>query len=167
MKKTVSVLLSVLMLFALCVPAFAAEKKQTIKEPAPKSGTTLVKTDLSELVSPDGYFTVTIPADTAIKWGSTTAVDLSYTVESHLTRAKRLNVAVEASGAMKTTDGAYSIAYQLNNGGETAYHATEPVVFPAVTCPLNLTVAQADWNRAVVEVYSDTLTFNVSVVTVA
>ncbi len=162
MKKTVSILLSVLMLFALCVPAFAAPQK--IEAPAPKNGTTLVKTDLSELPSEDGYFTVTIPADTAIKWGSTAAVDLSYTVESHLSRAKRLNVTVDASGAMKTADGAYSIAYQLNNDGETAYHATEPVVFPAVSCPLNLTVAQAAWDTAVVETYSDTLTFNVSVV---
>lgn len=156
MKKTVSILLTMLMLFAVCIPAFATD----IKAPETK-GTTLVKTDTTELPSEDGYFTVTIPADTDIKWGTTEDVDLSYTVESHLSRDKRLNVAVDASGAMKTVDKKYSIAYQLK--GTTAYAAETPVVFPAATCELNLTVAQAEWDKAVVESYSDTLTFNVSV----
>lgn len=163
MKKTMSILLALTMLFALCIPAFAAPEVSEIIAPAPKSGSTVVQTDLSFLPSADGYFTVTIPADAQIPWGQTTAIDLHYSVESHLTRDKRLSVTVDASGAMKTTDGVYSLPYQLNGGAATGFTATTANIFPAQDCKLDLTVAQEDWDKAVVETFKDTLTFNVTV----
>ena len=160
MKKTLSIVLALVMMLSICIPAFAATNTITT---APGSGLTKISTTLDGTgITEDGYFTVTIPANTTIKWGEVNAVDLHYTVESHFSRNKRLHVAVAGSGQMQTADGTYTLAYTLNDGGETNYDATQPVVL-AKDCPLNLKVAADAWNTAVVETYTDTLTFNVSV----
>lgn len=158
MKKVLSIALAVVMLFAVCVPAFAAELN-TMPE---SKGDVLVKTSTQTEDGKDAAaFVVTIPADTTMYWGQPSA-DVGYSVESHLTRGKAVSVSVAADGTMKTADGAYSLAYTLD--GATAYKAAAPVVYPAAAQALTLNVSADAWNYAIVEEYVGTLTYTAAVV---
>lgn len=159
MKKAISVVLALVMLFAVCVPAFAADIS------ADGKGDVIVSTSTKTETGEDAEtYTVVIPADTTIAWG-TESTDVGYTVESHLARNKAVAVAVTGSGEMKTVDGAYTLAYTLD--GATAFQADHPVVYPAAVQAVNVLIAADDWNRAVVESYSDILTYTAEIVAVA
>ena len=158
MKKVLSLALAVVMLFAVCVPAFAA----TLNQMPEQSGDVLVKTSTKTETGEDAAtFVVTIPADTTLYWKQPSA-DVGYSVESHLTRNKAVSVSVAADGTMKTADGKYTLAYTLD--GATAYKATTPVVYPAAAQALTLNVSADAWNYAVVEEYVGTLTYTAAVV---
>lgn len=157
MKKVLSIALAVVMMFAVCVPTFAA----TLNTLPESSGDVLVKTSTKTESGEDAAaFVVTIPADTTLYWGQPSA-DVGYTVESHLTRGKAVSVSVAADGTMKTVDGAYTLAYTL--AGATDYKAAAPVVYPAAAQALILNVSADAWNHAVVEEYVGTLTYTAAV----
>ena len=160
MKKVLSVVLAVMMLALIAVPSFAAT--------VTTAGATdvIVKTSTTKEDGTSGEnYSIDIPADTVIPWG-TEATDVSYTVEAHLARNKGVKVVVAGTGAMKTTDGAYSLAYALE--GADAFLATSPVVYDEATDSgvkqdLKVKIDSVNWKKAVVEEYSDTLTYTVSV----
>ena len=159
MKKILSIALALVMMMAICVPAFAADLTQ---KPA-QSGDVIISTDTKDKDGNDAeQYIVTIPADTVIPWGEA-ETDVSYSVEAHLTRNNRVNVTVAGSGAMKTADGAYSLAYTLDGGVD--YTTAEANVYPAANVELKVLVADLDWNTAVVEEYSDILTYTSEIVT--
>ena len=122
MKKVLSVALAVVMLFAVCVPAFAANP---ITDKTEQTGTTIVKTSTKTETGEDGrrygHNDMALTEDASIK--------LPYTLE-----------------------------------GVLAYTSETPVVNPAVSNLLTLSIAQADWANAIVGEYSDTLTFTATVV---
>lgn len=169
MKKLISIALAAAMLAAVSVPAFAANP---ITKETEQTGTTIIKT--STKTGPDSpeddavRYTVSIPAETPIYWG-TEETDLVYSVESHLKRGQALKVTVAGTGSMKTDAAAgevYTLPYTLS--GDTAFMADSPVVYgnketPAVDKNLKVTISSEDWNRAVVDVYNDTLTFTAEV----
>lgn len=155
MKKTLSVVLALVMLFAVCVPAFAATEPTDIS--AVGSGTVMVETSTKTETGEDAAdYTVTIPADTTIAWGAP-STDVGYTVESHLTRDKVVAVTVAGNGKMKTADGKYTLAYTLD--GAEAFTADFPVIYPAAKQALSVLIDDDAWNKAVVESYSDILTY--------
>ena len=100
MKKLISIALAAAMLAAVSVPAFAANP---ITKETEQTGTTIIKT--STKTGPDSpedvavRYTVSIPADTEIYWG-TEETDLVYSVESHLKRGQALKVTVAGTGSM-------------------------------------------------------------------
>lgn len=160
MKKAISAILALVMLTVLCVPAFAA----TIKTDG-GTGDSIVKTTYS---TSDESFTVSIPPETTIPWLTTTAYNISYDVESHLAYGKHLTVTVADS------DGQNKMLYTPEAGvtlelpytlDATTYTAAGPVVNPAANVAATITVAENDWNNAVIGEYTDTLTFTVNVVT--
>lgn len=164
MKKAISAILALVMLTVLCVPAFAANivTDGGTGDSIVKTRTTTAGGDSAE------NFTVSIPAETAIPWLTTTAYDISYTVESHLAYGKHLTVTVADS------DGQNKMLYTPEAGvtlelpyslDATTYTAAGPVVNPAATVAATVTVAENDWNNAVIGEYADTLTFTVNVVT--
>lgn len=164
MKKALSIALALTMLFALCVPAFAANITTDggTGDSIVKTRTTTAGGDSAE------NFTVSIPAETTIPWLTTTAYDIAYTVESHLAYGKHLTVTVADS------DGQNKMLYTPEAGvtlelpytlGATAYTAASPVVNPAANVAATINVAENDWNNAVIGEYADTLTFTVNVVT--
>lgn len=164
MKKALSIALALTMLFALCVPAFAANITTDggTGDSIVKTRTTTAGGDSAE------NFTVSIPAETTIPWLTTTAYDIAYTVESHLAYGKHLTVTVADS------DGQNKMLYTPEAGvtlelpytlGATAYTAASPVVNPAANVAATITVAENDWNNAIIGEYADTLTFTVNVVT--
>lgn len=163
MKKFISLALAVVMLLAVCVPAFAADTKRITNETA-NSATTLVKTStLKEDGTSGENFTVIIPADASIPWGKETATNMNYSVEAHLGYGKKLNVKVSGNREMTLTEDANeTIAYTL--GGKTEYLSDGPVVNPQANVPLTLIVDKETWANAIVGEYSDTLTFTAEVV---
>lgn len=162
MKKAISLVLTVVMLFAVCVTAFAATD---ISETG-KGDVTVKTTTVTDDGKDAADYSVTIPADTEINWG-TELTDVSYTVESHLRRNQAVKVDVAGSGTMKTDPAngeVYELAYTLE--GATAYTADHPVVYPAATQGVNVLIAKDAWNTAVVETYSDILTYTAEVVAI-
>ena len=171
MKKLLAAALAVVMLFAVMVPAFAAgniayEDGKETGDPA----TVIIKTSDKKL--DDGgnpvdarSYTVTIPADQEIPWG-TASYDISYAVETHLAYGETLAVSVAGvQGYM-----AYSpevgvelpLPYALFGDG-VDYETAEPTVYPAETVPLSVVVTEEDWNEAVIGTYSDTLLFTAEI----
>lgn len=165
MKKVLSIALALVMMLAVCVPAFAANP---ITQDTENTGTAVVKTDTLKDTDGDGKgdtsaesFIVTIPADTVIPWG-TEETALVYTVESHLAYGKHLEVSVAGNNVMKLAeDEAETLAYTL--GGTTAFAADGPVVNPAADQDLTVTITADDWANAIVGEYADTLTFTAEV----
>ena len=164
MKKAISAVLALTMLALLCVPAFAAN---IVADGG--TGDSIVKTQTTTAGGGSAEnFTVSIPAETTIPWLTTTAYDIAYTVESHLAYGKYLTVTVADS------DGQNKMLYTPEAGvtlelpyvlGATTYTAAGPVVNPAANVAATITVAENDWNNAVIGEYADTLTFTVNVVT--
>ncbi|MGN0572242.1 MAG: hypothetical protein ACI4K9_08695 [Candidatus Fimenecus sp.] len=166
MKKALSIALALTMLFALCVPAFA----QDITTDG-GTGDSIVKTQTTTASGDSAEnFTVTFPAETAIPWLTTTAYDIAYTVESHLAYGKYLTVTVadkDGQNKMTYTPEAgvtLELPYTLS---DTTYTAAGPVVNPptdvATNAAAKITVAEEDWNNAVIGEYQDTLLFTATV----
>lgn len=167
MKKTFAVILAVAMLFAACVPAFAAGTK-TITEKGGDSAS-VIKTDISALPSPDGYFTVTFPAETSIPWAMsgdslTNIPDCS--LESHLIDGKTLEVKVLPSATAKMTAQGISTTLAYTLEGEILVNKNTPVVQKTTFTP-QVKILASEWNQAIVGTYSDTLTFETTVKAIA
>ncbi len=160
MKKIIAILMALVMMLAIAVPAFAAELNAKPTE----AGEVVIKTSTVDADGNDAEkYTVTIPADTTIPWRqNVTAID--YSITSQLRRNHRVEVEVAGSGAMKTVDKAYSIAYALD--GDTAYTTTQPTIVNPDVRSLDVVIAAAAWEAAVVEDYSDIITYTAAIVTV-
>lgn len=158
MKKVVSVLMTVAMLAALMVPAFALDQN------TPK-GDTIVKTGTTMEDGKDARrYAVTIPADTTITWGAESTALEGYTAEAHLAYGEKLSVTVAGSGNMTYSPEAgvtLELPYTLE--GNTAYVSAGPVVYPVANLALSVNITADDWNQAVVGEYQDTLTFTAEI----
>ncbi len=157
MKKILSFTMALIMLMSICVPAFAG----TLNSATP-SGEIIVKTT-TELAGGGSAenFEVIIPSVPDIDW-ETEITDVSYTVEAHLKRDGRVKVTVSGSGAMKTTDGAYSLEYSLTGAGKE-FKAEVPTIYPAQTQEVLVNIPAENWKKAVVEEYSDILTYTAEI----
>ncbi len=155
MKKVISFVMALVMMMAICIPAFAADtviiNTSTLKD---TDGDGVGDTDAEE-------YTVTIPADTTIPWGKE-STDVSYSVESHLKRDNRVKVTVTGNGVMATADGTYTLAYTLTGAD---FQGDVPTIYPAATQTVTVDVTSDDWNSAVVEEYKDILTYSAEIVT--
>ena len=163
MKKVLSFAMALVMMMAVMVPAFAAELKAN-----PDEADVIINTSTLKDTDGDGVgdkdaeeYTVTIPADTTIPWG-TEETNVSYTVESHLKRDGRVKVAVAGASVMKTVDGAYEIPYTLAGEG-VAFASDVPTIYPAATKNVTVAISADDWNSAVVEEYKDILTYTAEI----
>ncbi len=158
MKKIISIVMALVMMMAICVPAFA--------EPVGDidiNTSTLKDTDGDNVGDTEAEdYTVTIPADTTIPWGKE-STDVSYSVESHLKRDHRVKVTVTGNGVMATADGEYTLAYTLTGAD---FQGDVPTIYPAATQTVTVDVTLDDWNTAVVEEYKDVLTYSAEIVTV-
>lgn len=160
MKKILSLALVLVMMAAICVPAFATK---TISDKAPESATSLVKTSTLKEDGTNGEnYKVIIPAATEIPWGKE-STDLSYSVEAHLAYGKKLAVEVEGNNTMALKEDANEkLAYTL--GGAVSYLSARPVVNPVDIQTITLNVTKDAWANAIVGEYSDVLTFTATVV---
>ncbi len=163
MKKVLSIALALVMMLSICIPAFAADLTSN-----PASGDVIITTDTTKADGSDAEeYIVTIPADTVIPWGQE-ATDVSYSVEAHLKRDGRVAVAVAGTGSMKTDPAmgdVYEIPYTLDGAG-IAFQADTANIYPAATQTVTVNVTALDWNTAVVEAYSDIITYTSEIVRV-
>ena len=163
MKKILSLAMALVMMMAVMVPAFAVELNAN-----PDSADVVIDTSTLKDTDGDGVgdteaeeYTITIPADTTIPWG-TEETDVSYTVESHLKRDGRVKVTVSGALVMKTVDSAYEIPYALAGEG-IAFSADVPTIYPAATKTVTVAISADNWNTAVVEEYSDIITYTAEI----
>ena len=160
MKKILAVAMALTMLFALCVPAFAGTITQDT--PEPKKAVVPVKTTYS---TGDESFTVTYPAAMELPWG--TLVDepkaaFEYSVVSQLKTGKTITVAVTQTNPVMTSAASETLAYTL--AGDVNVTTAAPVVAAdAFTKTVKVDVAQSAWDAAVINEYTDTVTFAVTV----
>lgn len=158
MKKIIALMMVLVMMMSIAIPAFAEDLNTKPSE----AGDVIIKTDTKDADGNDAEkYTVTIPADTTIPWRQeVTAVD--YSITSQLRRNHRVEVSVAGSGAMKTADGVYRIAYTLV--GDTSYKTTQPTIVDPDVRSLDVVIAMADWEKAVVEEYADIITYTAGIV---
>lgn len=168
MKKILSVVLAVVMLFAVCVPAFAAGTQEINKDtPVPvenkQTATADVFTKTTKDTGEDAYtYSVTIPAEIQIGWGDTTAQDASYKVTSQLLLGAKLVVGVAANnGGNMTNPGTEKyLNFSLANGGNTNFAEVNNDAAPAAAP----TVTVANFSGVPIAEYTGTLTYTVTYV---
>lgn len=172
MKKVLAIVLTIVMMFAVCVPAFAADL--TINETAPAANAEgkqtvdhLVKTSTQKEDGSNGAtYLVTIPAETTIPWEKEN-YEVSYDIVSQLQAGKRLEIAVASqSGVNELVDAAGNkLPYELKtvDGAALATVKTATEVLNT-TEKFNINIALAKWQAAPVNEYTGYLTFAVEVV---
>lgn len=164
MKKILAIALTIVMMFAVCIPAFAVNPvtNDTVeKSDSPKVYTT------TDNISGDGTYSVSFPADMPVVWGEE-KTDFEYSITSQLLAGKRVAVAVAADNAVMTlAGGTDTLAYTVTGDGVgTAVQAADEVV-NAEAHNISVNVATTDWSAAAIGTYEDTVTFTVSIVDAA
>ena len=158
MKKVISVLMAVAMLAALMVPAFAVDKTLNETNGNPASDTAEVKTNYDNLEATGGYYTVTFPAETTIAWG-TVDTTIKYNVSTQLIPTATLTVTVaQDNAAMKSATG-QQLPYTLSGAGTNVTG-----IGPFVDTDYELNINVTAWGDVPVDSYSDTLTFEATIV---
>ena len=161
MKKVLSIALAIVMMFAVCVPAFAANP---ITDKTEQTGETIVKTSTKTETGEDAEnYAVTIPAETIIPWGKDVTILEGYTVDAHLAYGKHVYITVASSGTMKLAEDANeTVAYTLAGEG-VAEEFVSNTVENVRPLALKVTIDELDWNNAIVGEYADTLPFTAEV----
>ncbi len=150
MKKIIAIAMALVMMMAICVPAFAGSIDE---ESVEKTGDSLVKTDITAVGA--GTYTVTYPAEIVIPWGQVKTAE--YTVETQLAVGKTLNVSVADKdtgtlvGTMAATGTADTLVYDISGDVSVDYdevkNETETITFTV-----------QDWNKTIAE-YQNYITF--------
>ncbi len=161
MKKILSIALALVMMLAVCVPAFAADL--SVKDT--DSGDVVITTSTDKADGSDGdWYVVSIPADTTIAWGAE-ATELKYSAETHLLYGKTLDVDVTSADYIMTYEPEAGVKLDLAfalSGDTDVNFAT--VTYPAVEKAISVDITADAWNHAVVGEYADILTFAAAIV---
>ncbi len=161
MKKILAIAMALVMMLAVCVPAFAADL--SVKDT--DSGDVIITTSTQKADGSDGdWYIVTIPADTTIAWGAE-STELTYAAETHLLYGKTLDVDVTSADYTMTYAPEAGVALDLAfalSGDTDVNFAT--VTYPAVEKAISVDITADAWNNAVVGEYADTLTFAAAIV---
>lgn len=163
MKKVISLVIAFVMLFAVCVPAFAVEQEIS-KDTVPQEGKVEVKTNIDAATESYTY-TIKIPADVQIDWNDTAEKEVNYTVTSQLLLGDQLTVAVAAddAGAMKAVGTDKTLTFALKNGEAATFHEVNDEASPE-TKP---TVQIASFAGVPIAEYVGTMTFTVTYIPAA
>ena len=159
MKKVISLVMALVMMMAVCVPAFAATLTETDMVDNKAQSEATVQTDISG-VNGDGTYTVTYPATMALTW-SAESTDFEIKVTSQLKTGKCVSVVLadkENGLVMKNAAGS-EIPYTLS---ETTFTTAAPVVTDA-KFDYSVNVTTDAWNAVSFDDYSDILTVTTSV----
>ncbi|MGN0562557.1 MAG: hypothetical protein ACI4K6_07095 [Candidatus Fimenecus sp.] len=155
MKKILAVVMALTMLFALCVPAFAADPNPITKDTAQSGSIDVITT----FVASDETYSVSYPAAVNVAWGDTAAKDAKYTVTSALQIGAKITVSAAANngGTMTATGGGTSdtLTFTVQNGAAQDFTGANAAVDSATT------VTIADFSGAAVGEYTGTMTYTV------
>lgn len=154
MKKVLALAMALVMMMAICVPAFAAfTGGQGTNGNETEINTLKTKADGSDAA----WFTVSIPTTRDIYWEATTT-DVAYTISSQLETGKAVKVTVAGNGVL--TNGVDSLAYTITDAEYTTSGALVTDEGDTVT----IDTSSAAWTTVPVDTYSDTLTFTAEIV---
>lgn len=161
MKKILAIAMALVMMMAICVPAFAA-----VTGGSNAGNDTIINTDTKKDTDGDGigdteaaWYTVTIPATQTLAW-ETESKDIEYTVASQLKTGEAVKVTVDdADKAYKMTANGGDIDYTLENATFTA-----PSAVYDNTAKVTVKVALNEWKSTAIDNYTDTLTFTAEIV---
>ena len=148
MKKIISVVLALVMMMAICVPAFAAELNATTQ-----SGNSTVLVDgVSD--KGEGTYSVEIPASVDLTWGDTTKAG-EYKITSQVQTEKRVKVTLAkakdlTNAANETIE--FAVADATTGIANSAVVNNEAHTF-------NLTIDASEWAAASIATYEGTITF--------
>lgn len=108
---------------------------------------------------PDDAYTVTIPAEIPVEWGSDSK-DIPYTVDCALKNTSKISVSVAGSNIMTAEkDSNYTIDYISENFGPVDYTGILTGAVPSSTPKVKFT--DGIWQTKPIGKYTDTLTFTV------
>ena len=162
MKKIISIALALVMMMAICVPAFAETAvlgKNTVNVETTYDATT------------DASYTVTIPATISVKWDDeTTPYDASYSVKSQLLVGASVTVGVAYdadtddtnNGVMTNADTTATLKYTLTGAGETTFTGVNNGTKASNMGGIDATITVAGFDAAPVGVYTGTITYTVA-----
>lgn len=120
MKKALSILLAITMLFAVCVPAFAVDKviDQNTDQSVPGNvGAQLTTAIPQDIIDKGGYYSLTFPAETVIPWSTApqgSSTDLACTIYTNLIEKNTLSVSVTAADDSKDASGNFILKNAAN-----------------------------------------------------
>lgn len=163
MKKIISIALALVMMMAICVPAFATQTAVV------GDNVVDVKTTYDETT--DTSYTVTIPATIPVVWGdTTTAYDVGYTVTSQLLVGASITVAVNYdldtddtnNGVMTNADTTAILTYVLTGAGETTFGEVNDGAKASDVGGTDATITVAGFDAAPVATYTGTITYSVA-----
>lgn len=153
MKKIISIALALVMMMAVCVPAFAGTLNATTQ-----SGNSTVLVD-GITDKGNGTYSVEIPASVDLIWGDTTK-EGTYKITSQVQTDKRVKVTL--SKAKDLTNAAnetieFAVADATTGLANSAVVNNEPHAF-------NLTIDASEWAAASIATYEGTITFEAELV---
>lgn len=153
MKKILAVVMALTMLFALCVPAFAADPNPITKDTAQSGSIDVITTYLLS----DETYSVSYPAAVNVAWGDTAAQDAKYTVTSALQIGAKITVsaAANAGGKMTATGTADTLTFSVQNGAAQEFTGANAAVNS------DTKVIISDFSGAAVGEYTGTMTYTV------
>ena len=159
MKKILAVVMALAMLFALCVPAFAADPNP-IKQDTAQSGSIDV---ITTYLPTDETYSVSYPSSVVVAWGVTTAQDAKYTVTSALRIGAKITVSAEANpggpndekGVMTADGTSDTLTFSVQNGAAREFTGANT----AANSDTKVTIS--DFSGAAVGVYTGTMTYTV------
>ena len=153
MKKILAVVLALTMLFALCVPAFAADPNPITQDTAQAGSADVITT----FVAADETYSVSYPAAVNVAWGDTAAQDAKYTVTSALQIGAKITVSAAANdgGVMTAAGTTDTLTFSVQNGEAQEFTGANAAVNSATT------VTISDFSGAAVGEYTGTMTYTV------
>lgn len=153
MKKILAVVMALTMLFALCVPAFAADPNPITKGTAQSGSIDVITTYLPS----DETYSVSYPAAVSVAWGDTDPQDAKYTVTSALQIGAKITVsaAENAGGKMTATGTADTLTFSVQNGAAQEFTGANAAVNS------DTKVIISDFSGAAVGEYTGTMTYTV------
>ena len=149
MKKILSVLLTIMMIWIMSVAVFAAA-----------TDTKTTDTKITTSVAPT--YTVTIPADTTVTFNATeTSFGSIKVTAAQIHPDKCIKVTLATDGTLENSiDNTKVIPYEVKSGDAEFTSAT--YLAAGDKTDLTINIAQEDWNKAYAGAYSDIVIFTVS-----
>lgn len=162
MKKIISIALALVMMMAICFPAFAETAVL---------GENTVNVETTYDAGTDASYTVQIPATISVAWDDeTTAYDVGYTVTSQLLVGASVTVGVAYdtdaddtnNGIMEAEGTDKKLTYTLTGAGETAFTGVNNGAKASDVGGTDATITVAGFDAAPVATYTGTITYTVS-----
>ena len=180
MKKTLSIVLALTMLFALCVPSFAevvagsgvgtnTTIDQNAAPVAPNNQTGDGKVTVDATTQTE-TFEVTFPAEVGLQWDTTSSANMAYSLKYTLKVGSTLDVEVTSDGKMHAVAPTNTDVLDLVNAGaagftlpaKQTFTGAQTVAAKPTAVDGNMTYSIKDLTNKTLDKYVATFTYTVT-----